>query len=476
MAENKNNNQFPICVDLDGTLMRTDSFVEMLISFVRSNPFRLIKVAYFLISRGKGYTKSKLAENTGVSEKLLPFHSEFLKFLIDQKKQNRRLILTTGSSEIFAKKVSDHLGIFDQVIASTSKINMIGKKKLKAVHSLLGGKPFAYAGNSHQDIPLWLAAEEQFFVNTPARIKRKVLKKKNRLKQEFKSVPFSLSNFFKAIRIHQWTKNLLIFVPLITAHSFDLDSFKICFLSFLAFGLCASSSYIFNDILDIQFDRLSKSKSARPFANGEFSIKFGVLLIILLFVGAIAFSTLVSINLGYLLLIYFLSSVLYSVYFKPFAIVDLIFLASFFTFRVFVGIVVLEVSFSIWLINFCFLTFFGLAACKRYTEISRNGKSKLPGRNYEFSDQTFLMNLGLASCFTALVIFLLFIDHLNLTDTYSNPQFLWGIFPILLFWFSRIWWLNVKDKLDEDPLIFAIRDIPSILVAVLCIGFMLISR
>ena len=277
----------------------------------------------------------------------------------------------------------------------------------------------------------------------------------------FDSQPASLQTWLSALRIHHWVKNALLFLPLLLAHHFTLGALRATTFGFLLFGLCASSIYIVNDLLDLHSDRAHPWKSKRPFASGETSIPGGLLVSGLLAGSTIALGFWLNVQFGLVLILYILTTVLYSVYLKRVVLLDIFVLSSFYVIRIWAGAVVASVPLSDWFLAFSLFFFLSLATAKRYSELVHasalvdSGKS---GRGYIDSDRELLMPLGIGSSFAAVIILALYEHSQELLLLYPRPKPLLLICPILLYWLSSIWLKAGRGKLDDDPLTLSIRD------------------
>lgn len=273
----------------------------------------------------------------------------------------------------------------------------------------------------------------------------------------------TLALFFQAIRVQQWSKNLLLFVPLFTAHRFANFALLLdCFIAFFAFGLCASAGYIFNDLLDIESDRRHPRKKDRPFASGALSISAGMGMIpVFLFLSALLSYVLLPQPFMFILILYFILTVSYSLFIKKTVLIDVILLSLFYTLRIIAGAEAIQVDMSFWLFAFSVTLFLSLAYVKRYSElimVKENGEQKASGRGYKVQDADQLKSLGTASGYLAVLVFAFYINSDKVATLYSSPKLLWLACPFVLYWISRIWLLTNRGEISDDPLFFALRD------------------
>ena len=459
ILDNKNIS-VPICVDLDGTLISTDILYESIILLIKKNIIYIFIIPFWLV-KGKAYLKQNIASRVNIDVGLIPYNKNFLEYLKKQKDSGRILILSTASNEKYAKKICEHVQIFNGYIASNSKKNLSGKLKLENLIKTYGVKGFDYAGNSKDDLIIWNQARKSFIVNP----NRNVLKKATKFLKDFQlfeKEPNNFLTYLKAIRCHQWIKNLLIFVPLITAHKiFDPVLLIKSFIAFISFSFCASSVYVLNDLFDLFSDRKNSIKCKRAFAAGVLSIKNGIY-IILLFLPS---SFLIAINLGLkftaVLLLYLITTTFYSFILKKVVLLDIIILAALYTLRIIAGSSAVAIVLSFWLLLFSMFIFLSLALVKRFSELialKNKNESILSGRGYLFTDLEIISQFGVSSGFMAILILALYINSDQVKALYKYPQYIWILCPILLYWISRVWLLTHRNRMHSDPVVFAIKD------------------
>lgn len=283
----------------------------------------------------------------------------------------------------------------------------------------------------------------------------------------------SIGIVIRAMRVHQWVKNTLLFVPLILSHNlFNPEMFIATLTAFFAFSLCASSIYIINDIVDIESDRQHPVKSKRPFAAGQLSQKTGVVLATMLFLSSVCIAYFISWSFVYILLAYLIITSLYSFFIKRIALLDVLLLAGLYTFRLIAGSTAAGVPVSFWLLMFSLFIFLSLALVKRYSElvnIDDAMKEEVKGRGYCKSDMPFLLNLGIVSGYLSVLVMGLYIDDEAIITHYSTPDWLWLVVASVLFWISRIWLVTYRGSMNEDPVMYAIHDRDSLLVMATCV-------
>lgn len=472
MKNNEFNKSIPLVIDLDGTLIHSDLLIESALSFVGSKPLKALSPFLWLIS-GKAYLKERLAKSTELDITTLPYNSQLLSFINDERAKGRKIILATASHRIYAEKVAEHLKLFDQVMATEDNNNLSASNKRDKLIGEFGEQGFDYIGNSHDDLPVWSVARYSYIANPDLGVVRKANEVAN-VGRVFNSESRNvLKIWVKALRFHQWTKNLLIFVPLLASHQLtQTGQLFNGLLAFLFFGFCASSVYLLNDLLDLRSDRHHKSKCNRPFASGALSIKSGLIaipvLLLIAFYGALI---MLPWQYSVALLLYYLLTTAYSFSFKKMMIVDVITLSLLYTFRIIAGTYAFGVNLTFWMLAFSMFMFLSLALVKRYAELrelKKQGKSeKTKGRGYYPDDLEMLSSLGAASGYLSVMVLALYTQEKSTILLYNHPQIIWLACPLLLFWISRVWLLTHRGHMHDDPIIFAIKDKVSLIVGAL---------
>lgn len=460
-----------LCVDLDGTLIRSDLLLESICLLAKSNPFLLLALPLWL-SRGKAYMKRRIAEQVSIDPSLLPYHEEFLEYLRAENDAGRRLILGTASDKLLVDKVAGHLGIFEDVLASDGETNVSGVRKRDILVQRYGKGGFAYAGNHSVDIFIWKEAGEGIVVGNRGRLMDQVTRERL-VSTIFGDERNSAVAMIKALRVHQWVKNLLLFVPLVMAHVLlDATALSRSASAFLAFCLCSSSVYLINDLVDLEADRRHRDKCKRPFASGDLSIGAGLVMIPCLLLASALIS--VALPLAYIAAIgtYFFLTFAYSFVLKQIALVDIIALASLYTIRIIAGGYAAGVTVSEWLLAFAMFFFLSLACVKRFAELRAlrldNG-GKAHGRGYHADDLELIARFGTVSGYISVLVLALYVNSNEVTVLYTHPRVLWLICPLILYWISRIWLLAERGELSEDPIVFALEDKASYLVGLLSV-------
>lgn len=469
MTKNKSNST--VVVDLDGTLVLTDMLVENLFLFLRTFPLRIFSVFAWIFG-GKANLKIRLADAVLPSASRLPYNQALLQWLEQRRGAGARLVLATASDQRIARLVADHLGIFDEVMGTTAGLNLSASNKRNALISRFGAGNFEYVGNGAADLKVWDAASVIHVAN-PDRGVLAAARKLGEVGEVFDTRPSYLKTLLKGLRVHQWAKNLLVFVPLIAAHQiFALPQLGHGVIAFAAFSLCASSVYLLNDLLDLQDDRAHRSKRHRPLAAGTMSVLHALFimpaLLILAFVLAALF---LPWAFSGVLAAYYLLTLAYSLRLKRVVMLDVVTLAMLYTVRVIAGAVAMSTQPTFWILAFCVFIFLSLAFVKRYTELydarSQGNVQKAAGRGYYPADFELLASLGGASGYISVMVLALYINEATPAGLYKHPEWMWAACPLLLYWLSRVWLLAHRGEMHDDPIVFALRDRVSRWVGVL---------
>lgn len=458
----------PLCVDLDGTLIKSDVLVEGYLRCVKLS-FLNIFLSLAWLLQGKAHLKAEIARRVSLDAALFPVNSEFLAWLQTEHRQGRRLILCTAANEIDAKKIAAHYGIFESVISSDGQRNLSGATKAAVLVKEFGEHGFDYAGNEMKDLHVWRVARQAVVVAPTAQLRRN-LGGVPRLERAFQDTQDR--QWLRALRVHQWTKNVLVFVAALASHRiFEAHVALASLLAFLWFGLCASGTYLINDLLDLDSDRQHARKRTRPLASGVLPLTHGIVGAAVLITAAFIGSYL-SLGVWFtaVLFIYLVSTLWYSFALKRIAMVDALSLAGLYTVRVIAGGAAIAVMPSFWLLAFSMFIFLSLAMVKRYTElrsVQAAGRSVAAGRGYTTEDLPLMLSCGISSGFVCVLVLALYVN-VGANQLYRHPHALWMLCPLLLYWICRVWRKTHRGELHDDPVVFALRDKPSIIVGVLC--------
>ena len=476
----------PLCVDLDGTLVKSDTLVDSVLVLARHHPRLLLQIPAWL-AQGKAAFKAHVTQAVSLDVAALPYNKPLLEFLFHQHATGRQIHLATAADRTLADRIALHLQIFAGVLASDGSLNLAGENKLNAFRQSFGDR-FTYIGNATPDLPALTHCLTPMVANPTAALTQGLRAAHITPTHTFLDRNSPLKAWLKAIRLHQWAKNTLILLPVLLAHAWTPATLVSSLLAFLAFGLCASATYIVNDLLDLEADRRHHSKRRRPFAAGDLSAISGCL-VVLTFLAA---SALIALTLPAFdrhaglpltrpfafaawLALYAVTTTAYSLKLKRVVLVDVIVLSGLYTIRILAGSAATGVEVSTWLAGFSIFFFLSLAFVKRFAELEGLRLRESPptnGRGYLLADIEQLRSFGTAAAYASVVVLTLYISNLN-TLLYHHPRRLWLLVPVLLLWLSQLWLLAARGQLDEDPVVYAITDQRSLLLGVLVLGIVL---
>jgi 4-hydroxybenzoate polyprenyltransferase len=465
----------PLCVDLDGTLVKSDTFVDSLMVLARRHPSAFVRSPFWAL-QGKAHMKSQVASLVTLDVDHLPYNRPLLDYLRDEHAAGRKLYLATGADRVLARKVAAHLGIFEDVLASDGAVNLTGRNKLQHLEQRFAADGFDYIGNALPDLPLLQGAQEAMIANPDLSL-RLALKSRNVVvSRNFQDRSHLLAALAKALRVHQWAKNLLVFLPLLLAHSFrHAASVLAAVAAFFCFSFTASATYIINDLLDLESDRVHLHKRKRAFAAGNLSVATGLGISFALAAAALITAAYLPRKFLVYLLLYFVTTLAYSLSLKRIVLVDVVVLSSLYTIRMLAGSEATHDPVSPWLAAFSIFLFLSLAMVKRFSELQNlhsRGATPSNARGYLLSDIEQLRSFGTSSAYASIVIFALYINGHDVVALYHHPTRMWLITPLLILWISRVWLLASRGLLDEDPVVFALSDRMSLL---LCLGVAVVA-
>ncbi|MDF3982433.1 UbiA family prenyltransferase [Luteibacter sp. PPL201] len=458
----------PLCVDLDGTLIRSDLLIESALALVAKRPLMVFAMFGWLL-RGKAYLKRQIALQVSLDPETLPYNHELVDWL-RQQRSVRPIVLCTASDRTLAKPVGDHVGVFDEVLASDGESNLSGRRKAAALTARFGEKGFDYVGNALVDVPVWKHARHALVVEHGHAMSR-AAERVATVERRFQVTRGGLRAWAKALRIHQWIKNVLVFLPILAAHRvLDVSSVAASLLAFACFGLCASSVYLTNDLLDLPSDRLHHRKKHRPFAAGTIPLIAGPVVALGLLVVSFTLATALGKSFVAVLAGYYLLTTAYSIRLKRIMMLDVVVLSALYTTRILAGTAAIDAKPSFWLLAFSMFIFLSLAMVKRYTELlalQAAGKVKASGRGYDVDDIPLIQSLGGSSGYLAVLVLALYVDSTASLSLYRHPHLLWALCPLLLYWISRTWAIAHRGVMHDDPVVFAVMDRTSRIVGLL---------
>jgi 4-hydroxybenzoate polyprenyltransferase/phosphoserine phosphatase len=484
----------PLCVDLDGTLVKSDTLVDTVVVLARQSPASLLRFPGW-IAQGKASFKRKVSTLAEIDVVYLPYNRPLLEYLRQQHAEGREIYLATGADTLLAERVAAHLGIFAGVLASDGKTNLTGHNKLAAFRERFPDG-FCYIGNARPDVPLLANCVRPMVANPHRSLSTGLSAAKVVPVECFRDAAPPVKAWVKAIRLHQWAKNVLIFLPVLLAHVRAAGPNVAAVLAFFSFGLAASATYIVNDLLDLEADRHHPRKRRRPFASGDLSPLVGVVTVGIFLALSLAIALLLPHVLSMLspqiprngqrtflgwLMLYVISTTAYSLRLKRIVLVDVIVLSGLYTVRILAGSAASGVPVSPWLAAFSIFFFLSLAFVKRFSELESVrareeacGTVAVKGRGYRISDLEQLRSFGTSSGYASVLVFLLYIYNFEAAARlYAHSTRLWLLVPVLLLWLSRLWLLASRGELHEDPVVYAVTDKRSLLLGVLVVAIVL---
>ncbi len=463
----------PLIVDLDGTLTPTDTLFESIIQLIKTKPWSLLLLPLWFLA-GRATFKGRIARHIHFSAESLPYRESLLNYLQAEKARGRTIVLATAAHRSIADSVARKLGLFDAVLATEDDRNLKGRRKLEAIEARYGND-FCYAGDSAADLPIWKASRAAILVGRTSRRMFATVRAETPVEKEFPQTRAGLKVWLKALRLHQWLKNILIFVPLITSFSFTHGNRVVdSVLAFIAFSVAASATYLVNDLWDLAADRAHPRKCKRPLASAAISIPQAVALAGGMLVLSLGLGYAVSPNFMAMVLLYIGLTSVYSWSLKFYALIDVMMLALLFTLRILAGSVAIGVVTSSWLLAFSVFIFLSLALVKRCSELvslQQMGRDHTHGRDYRVTDLAVLWPMGAASAMSAVVVLGLFIATSGVQDRFATGELLWLAAMGMIYWLMRLWMKTARGEMHDDPLVFAIRDRGSriVIVTMICI-------
>lgn len=460
-----------LCLDLDGTLIRSDVLFESIFQLARVNTLLLFLVPLWLL-KGRPNLKEEINKRIDFKVDTLPYNQDLIDYAKSERSNGRKVYLATASHISIADKVAKHLNIFDGVYATKDGYNLKSEKKAKVLNEEFGKGNYVYAGDAKVDYNVWKDSAAAIVVSNSKSFVDGVNKNFSVEKTFYREVNI-FKKIIKEIRVYQWVKNLLLFLPIILAHTLgNVTDLTNVVIGFFSFSISASFVYVLNDLLDLDADRSHPRKQHRPLASGDLPIQIGIVLVPILLIVGIGLSFFLSDRFQLILLSYIIITTAYSFSLKKVPILDIILLATLFTSRIVAGAFAANVFLSMWILAFSMFFFMSLAVLKRYTELlvmKKKNEIEAKGRGYHIEDMGLLLSMGPAAGFLSVLVFVLYIDSSQATGLYSEPLILWLITPVFLYWISRIWHLSVRGKMTDDPIVFTGKDRVSYVVGVIIV-------
>ncbi len=453
MADAQRLAKVPLAVDLDGTLIRCDVFLEAMLRLAFTKPWKLPLLLLWL-AQGRAHAKMKLAAEFPPDPTTLPYDERLIEWLRDERAQGRTIALATASDRKAAQAVADHLDIFDAVFASDGKTNLKSRRKAEALAAAYP-QGFSYAGNERADVKVWAAAKSAVVANAHPRLALRASARFD-VERNFPAIGGAFRGLAKAIRPQQWAKNFLVFLPMLVGQGWgDVAAWQEAWLAFLALSFAASGLYLINDISDIPADRRHPRKRMRPFASGAASPAAGLPLAVLMIAAGIGFG--VASGAIVPLIAYILTVTVYTFALKRVALLDVFILAGLYTLRIVIGGVASGYEASAWLLAFAGFFFLSLALVKRAAEVDAL-KTDLTGRGYRAGDGPMLKRFGVGAAMVSALVLALYLESAENISRYAEPAFLWALPGVVVFWLARVWLKVDRGEMHDDPVMFALKD------------------
>ncbi len=468
----------PLCVDLDGTLVRTDTLWEAIAGLVKRRPWLLFLLPVWLMG-GRARMKREVSCRFQLDPALLPYRSDLLDFLKQEREAGRRIVLATAADKEIAEGVADYVGLFDEVIASDGESNLKGTHKREHLVERFGEGGYCYAGDSPSDLPVWRGAGSAIPVGVNAQVNRQIANEGFEVERQFVDKQRFVRAMIKLLRPHQWAKNVLVLVPLLLAQQFDLITLSTVFLSFCCFTLCSSGVYALNDLMDVNSDRIHPTKRKRPLASGELPLVAAAVAVPILTILAFVGSSFLPPQHTIILSCYLVLTLAYSLKLKQLPLADVFTLAALYTIRILAGGAATGIPISFHTLAFSVFLFTSLALVKRYSElgpVNNDGEARSAGRGYELSDHLLLGFLGTGAGQISVLVLTLYLNSPEVRLQYQNPQWLWLVCPLFLYWVSRLWMLAHRGKVKDDPVLFVVKDRVSYIIGGVCMSILLLAR
>lgn len=460
-----------LVVDLDGTLIRTDMLAESFWAACSSDvltPLKLIPKAF----HGRAVLKRTLSAKTRIDPVTLPYNQAVIDYIHTWKKRGGRTALVSASDENIVRTIGEHLGIFDEIHGSDGKLNLKGRRKAQFLTERFGEGGYAYMGDNRADIAVWKTATKAITVNAGNALRASAeaaCEQTDHIARQSKS----FRPVLKAIRPHQWLKNMLVFIPMIAGHRIDATTLLQSGLAFVCFSLIASSVYLLNDLLDLSADRAHPRKHRRPLASGDLSLAHGTLLAPVLLVAGIGLGTILGPPFLLVMAGYYTVTMAYSFFLKRRVLIDIVTLAGLYTIRILAGAAATGIVLSFWLLAFSVFLFFALASVKRQAELVDSASREVlkpSGRGYIIDDLPIVSQMATSSGFVSVLVLALYLNSPAVSALYSQPAALWGLCLILLFWINRMVMVAHRGGMHDDPIVFAVKDRTSLFCGVLGVG------
>lgn len=458
----------PLAVDLDGTLIATDTLAEMAVRLLLRAPWMIFPMLLWL-AESRSRLKREISNRVKLNVDALPWKREVLAWVAEQR-MHRLVYLVTAAEERVAKAIAEHLNLFDGVMATQGGVNLKGEAKRSRLEQEFGVKGFDYAGDSTADLPVWAGARKAILVGPASRFASAELATGD-VAAVFPAPAPGWRDVLKGLRLYQWSKNFLVFIPVVLAHKvLDPERMAASLLAFLSLGCLASSIYLINDLIDLDSDRRHEKKRRRPFAAGTLPLAWAPMMVVTLWTGCLASAAPLAWEGQRMLLVYGVTAIAYTFVLKRLLYIDIGVLSVLYALRLYLGGAASATPLSIWLLGFSIFFFTSLAVAKRVSEMinkERQGLMEIPGRAYQLADRMPLMMMGICCANISSLVIVLYLNSNEMRALYRTPDLLWAVGPAIMLWVNRLWLLVGRGELDEDPIVFAAKDRATWLFAII---------
>lgn len=455
----------PLVVDVDRTLLATDLLWEGLVRILVDRPHRLPYALAGLLN-GRAMFKTRVMEFADLDMATLPLRREVRELIEEANNTGRDVILASAAHRSQVEALARRVGAA-VALGSDERRNLKAEEKLREV--LRHAEEFDYVGDSRDDLPLFRAARRSILVDPDTWTRRRV--ERDPGDEQVRVIQRPLVRRFRSwgrsLRPHQWAKNGLLLLPMLAAHMEWTTSLAEQAVGGLAaFSLLASAVYVGNDLADLPHDRRHPSKSDRPLAAGEMTIPAGLITVAALLAVAVMLTLRLPTAFGVTLVVYLTLNVGYSMGLKRVLVLDLVILAALYTIRIVAGAALVRIELTGWFLAFSVFLFLSLAVLKRVVELedrqapTREAESNASGRAYRSADLPVLHAVGPAAGVMAALVYCLYITG-PVRELYDHPDLLWIGLPLFLYWIVRVWLLALRGEVDDDPVVFVLRDLSS---------------
>ncbi|MFQ5624084.1 MAG: UbiA family prenyltransferase [Paracoccaceae bacterium] len=473
--------QHTLVVDLDNSLLKTDLLYETFFAGLAARPFATLW-ALFALVRGRAAFKAALTDVITPTVETMPRDENVLEYIRRERENGSRIALVSASDERLVQAVADSVGGFDEVHGSRGGVNLGGRAKAAMLIEKFGEGRFDYIGDAPRDLAIWKAARRAVTVGAGSWLKRRVgavSKDAVHLSPPARGLPL-FRPYLKAIRPHQWIKNVLVSLPILAAQNPEIETWLGGLAAFVAFSLTASSVYLLNDLLDLPDDRAHPRKCGRPFASGAVPLSHGLVLAPMLLLSGILVGLAFTPTLFLVVLaLYYSGTLAYSMLLKRRLVIDICALGGLYALRVLGGAAAGPVKLSPWMLAFSAFLFLALAATKRQTELVdglRTGREQAAGRAYKVEDLPIVAMMALGSGFNAVLVLALYISNPAVKRLYPFHEALWAACPVLLYWITRMVMLAHRGRMTDDPIIFALKDKVGLLAGAAIVAVALVAK